>query len=627
MAEDSLKFPRRETDTSPVIRRLAAPFLVALIAVFASAPAVAAAATPREFPVHAVGITPNDPSYGSQWGAPKMGLPDAWERTTGSSSTVIAIIDTGVDPNQPDLVGRVLPGGDFVGDGLSGDPNGHGTFVARVAAAAGNDGTGIAGACWTCRILPVRVLDASGDGDTGAVSDGVHFAIDQGADIINLSLAGDNSSITLTAAILRAQAAGIPVIAAAGNQTLPGQTLTVPQYPAAIPGVISVAASNTSDSIYSWSFRGTWVQVAAPGCILNNASCGTSYAAPSVAGILALGQAVSPTATSSALTAGLYATVAPVLGGGVAQGRVSASSFLTSITPSLSAQRVSGSSRILTATAISQRVHPTSASAVVLARSDDYADALAAAPLAAELGAPVLLTPPSGLDSAVIAEIQRLGATTAWLIGGESALKPAVESAARAAGITDVRRIDGKSRFDTAARIATEVGGSTVYLATARGYADAVAVSGLAALRRAPILLLERDSVPTETAAALATLAPTSVTVIGGPGAVSDAVVTTLGAQRLFGSTRYETSRLIADAAVAAGADGGRVWVATGGDWPDALAAGPAAAARGGVLLLSDASAATVSTWLGTVTPSEVVVVGGPGVITDATLAYLTSLL
>lgn len=589
----------------------------------------ASSAAPREYPVHAVGpVVPNDPLYPSQWGLAQVGMPDAWTRTTGTTSTVIAVVDTGVDPTAPDLAGKVLAGADFVGDGATGDPNGHGTYVARVAAATGNDGTGMAGHCWQCRILPVRVLDAHGEGDTGSVALGVYWAANHGARIINLSLAGDTSSSSLDSAILYAEGKGILVVAAAGNQTAFGQDLTRPQYPAASPGVISVAASSMSDNLYSWSYRGSWTSVAAPGCIFDNTTeCGTSFASPAVAGILALGLALAPKASVATVTNTLFATAAPVTGGVVAHGRVDASSFLTTLAPaSVDAVRVAGASRVDTAVALAQRVYA-SASSVVLARSDAFADALAAAPLAAKLGAPVLLTPPSRLDADVAAEIERLGATSVWMIGGASALSTTVESDLQGIGVTDIHRIAGASRYDTAGQIAQEVGGTSVYVASASGFADAVAVSSLAALTRSPILLVDETSVPAATAAALAVLKPTTITVVGGSGVIADSVVASLGATRIAGSTRYETSLLVANAATAAGANPGRVWVATGADWPDALAAGPAAAADSGVLLLADASASTVASWLGGVTAVELVVVGGAASISDVTLEALQSVL
>ena len=591
-----------------------------------------AGAEPREYPVHAVGVVPTDPQYPSQWGPAKVGMPDVWARATGAPSIVIAVVDTGVDAGHPDLAGRVLAGRSYVDDGLSGDPNGHGTYVARVAAAAGNDGAGMAGYCWQCRILPVRVLDAEGGGNTGDVAAGVVYAADQGADIINLSLSGNSTSISLEAAIAYARGLGAIVIAAAGNQTAAGQDLTVRQYPAASTGVIGVVATSAQDAVYSWSYRGSWTSIAAPGCVFLSGTCGTSYASPAIAGILGLALAAVPSLPGDALLAAMYATSAPVSGGIVPNGRVDAAAFFDTVAPVVvTPVRVAGGSRVLTAIEVAKRAYPNGAPAVIVARSDAYADALAAAPLASKLGAPVLLTRPSELESAVADQIKALGATSAWLVGGPAAITPAVEDGLRAIGVADVRRLAGDSKYETAAKIAAEaVAGSnpaTVYLAVADRYADAVAVSGLAAMTRSPILLVDRDTVPAATAAALAALAPTTRTIVGGPAVVSDAVAALLGAGRIFGNTRYETSTAVANAMVAAGATAGKVWVATGLDWPDALAAGPASAATGGVLLLTDGSGSPITNWLASVDPVEVLVVGGAGSVSDSVFAALTAAL
>ena len=110
--------------------------------------------------------------------------------STGSRDTIIAIVDTGVDENQPDLRGRVLRGWDFHNnDARPRDDNGHGTAVAGVAAAAGNDRVGIAGMCWRCRIMPVKVLNSNGSGSHSNIAAGIIWAADHGADVINMSLA------------------------------------------------------------------------------------------------------------------------------------------------------------------------------------------------------------------------------------------------------------------------------------------------------------------------------------------------------------------------------------------------------------------------------------------------------
>ena len=207
-------------------------------------------------------VIPHDPHWTQAWGPKLVHAPAAWNMTTGKSSTVIAIVDTGVDPRQPDLRGRVLRGWNFVGrNNNPRDDNGHGTAVAGVAAAAANDGVGIAGMCWQCDILPVKVLNANGSGSHSNIAAGIVWATRHGADVINMSLAGPYPSPVVQSAVNFARNHGVVVVAAAGNEGL-----TRKFYPAAYPGVISVAATSSADRLYSWSNRGTWVKLAAPGC-------------------------------------------------------------------------------------------------------------------------------------------------------------------------------------------------------------------------------------------------------------------------------------------------------------------------------------------------------------------------
>ncbi len=164
-------------------------------------------------------VIPTDPQWTHAWGPKLIHAPEAWNVTTGKSSTIIAIVDTGVDRTQPDLRGRVLNGWDFVGnDGNPRDDNGHGTAVAGVAAAAANNGVGIAGMCWHCEILPVKVLNANGSGFHSNIAAGIIWATKHGADVINLSLAGPSQANVIASAVAFARNHGVVVVAAAGNE-------------------------------------------------------------------------------------------------------------------------------------------------------------------------------------------------------------------------------------------------------------------------------------------------------------------------------------------------------------------------------------------------------------------------
>lgn len=263
----------------------------------------------------ALPVTPNDPFYGPfQWGLRVTNTNKAWNRTTGSATVNIAVLDTGVT-EVSELVGALEPGYDFVNnDADPTDDNGHGTQSAVVIAARGNNASGVAGVCWTCRITPVKVLGANGSGSHSAIADGIVWATDQGVDIINLSLGGTSTTTVLDNAVTYAVNAGVLVLAAAGNNGL-DQAF----YPAESPGAVSVAASDENDARYSWSNFGTSrTDIAAPGCNVAQKPdglfywyCGTSSATPFAAGVAALAIAANPDITVNALAQALKDTAVP----------------------------------------------------------------------------------------------------------------------------------------------------------------------------------------------------------------------------------------------------------------------------------------------------------------------------
>lgn len=261
--------------------------------------------------------------------------------------------------------------------------------------------------------------------------------------------------------------------------------------------------------------------------------------------------------------------------------------------------RIAGENRALTAVEASQGRYPDGAPAVLVARADLYPDALAGGPLAATVGGPILLTAGDSLDAATAGEIARLGAATAYVLGGEAAISGDVEDAVGDL-VADVQRIHGENRFATAVAIkdALETMAGTphtqAYVVEGydadpnRGWPDAVAVSALASYLGQPILLAETDRLPDETAAALAGL---DATVIGGPVAISDATQAAIDdaaedVSEIAGTTRYHTSQLVAEAALDQGMTAAVVSLVSGGNWPDALVAGPLVAASSGSFLL-----------------------------------------
>lgn len=261
--------------------------------------------------VQAAGM-PNDPYFADyQWNLRQIHAPEAWDLTTGDRRIIVAVVDTGVAFDHPDLRDRLLPGRNFVQpDAPPSDDNGHGTHVAGIIGAATNNGIGVAGMMWDVQLLPVKVLDATGGGEVDRVAQGIAWAADQGARVINLSFSGPNSSGVLAEAVQYARAKGALIVAAVGNE---GQDQ--PTYPAALDGVMAVTATDRHDARLPTANWGSYVSVAAPGEQIASTfwdpAAGNTYAAastssqgaPHVTGLAGLVWAVNPTLTPDAVRA------------------------------------------------------------------------------------------------------------------------------------------------------------------------------------------------------------------------------------------------------------------------------------------------------------------------------------
>ncbi len=221
------------------------------------------------FLLQAAETIPSDPDWGLQYGLINIRAPQGWDLSTGSTSVTIAIVDTGVDYAHPDLAGKLVAGYDFVNDDNNPqDDNGHGTHVAGIAAASSNNGAGIAGVSWGARIMPVKVLNASGGGTYANAAEGTIWAVDHGAQVINLSLGGTGPSSILADAINYAHSRGAVIVAAAGNT---GSNFVL--YPARYPNVIAVARTNSANH-WDGSSYGPEVDLSAPGTQIYSTAIG-----------------------------------------------------------------------------------------------------------------------------------------------------------------------------------------------------------------------------------------------------------------------------------------------------------------------------------------------------------------
>jgi subtilisin family serine protease len=299
--------------------------IFAAIAEYQADPSVAYAEPNR---IYRATEIPNDTDFSKQWNLHNTGqtggkadadidAPEAWDLQKGKPSVMIAIVDTGVDYNHPELTGgrvRIDLDRDFINnDNDAMDDHGHGTYCAGIAAASTNNARGIAGICQGCQILPVKVLDSEGSGDAESVSKGIQYAAQAGAKVISMSLgypAECGCSRTVALTINYAYESGSLLIAASGNEYIKSML----SYPAASPRVLSVGASDHKDLEADFSNRSPALDIMAPGKDIyslnrNNSyrsASGTSAAAPHVSGVAGLVWSTRPELTNAQVWYILY---------------------------------------------------------------------------------------------------------------------------------------------------------------------------------------------------------------------------------------------------------------------------------------------------------------------------------
>ena len=291
--------------------------------------------------------------------------------------------------------------------------------------------------------------------------------------------------------------------------------------------------------------------------------------------------------------------------------------------PTARGERLAGGDRFATAAAVSARYFPSGAPVAYVATGSTFADALAASGAAGAGGGPVLLAGRDDVPSATRAELDRLKPAKVVVVGGPAAVSDAV---VRAVGAT---RVAGNDRYETAAALSASVfqpGVATAYVATGVAFPDALGAGAAAAAGKVPVLLAGRDEVPTATRTELDRLKPAKVVVVGGPAAVSDEVVSAVGATRVAGNDRYETAAAVSTATASTGTP---ALVATGATFPDGLAAAAAAGTTRGPVLLVPCGALpdTVATEMKRLRPSALSVVGGPAAVSDNVAVRLGDLL
>ena len=545
---------------------------------------------------------PDDPRYPDQWAHRRTGAEDAWDVTTGDPDVRVAVIDSGMLGTHPDLAPNietqvsstqdpvVVTGARVLNDPCG---KGHGTFVGGILAARGDDGLGVAGAAWDVSLMDISALSTDNcDGlADSAILRGLRYAADNAdgpVDVVNMSFGrpADRCPATYQATLADVRAAGVVVVAAAGNGEAKPETAGKPMIPASCDGVISVAASRQDDSRAAYSSSNPFVDLTAPGgdtadglsgLILSTAmdsqgraaygrQAGTSHAAPYVSAAAALLRAarpsLSPAQVESALERSAKDLARPGRDNGTGWGLVRMDAALDLADGSVPAPepdpaypvdattqpwsppkvaRVAAQGTITApvtqAVAVSKTVFDANAAAhAALARDDDFADALAGSALGSGLG-PLLFTGRTGaLAGATRTELSRAlpDGATVYLLGGPAALPPTLEDELRGLGLVPVR-LSGSSREQTAAAIAGEVDRRNlralrgVLLARSDQWPDAVAGGSLAAWFGMPVLLTPPAALHPAAAEALGALRPDRVYALGGTAAIAPEVLDAAG--------------------------------------------------------------------------------------------------
>ena len=287
-------------------------------------------------------IIPNDPEFDLQWGLEKIMAPEAWCRAVITSQDInIAILDTGIDPNHPDLAAKITKTANFTTSPTTDDLFGHGTHVAGIAGAITNNLVFGAGTSFNSgNLWNIKVLGDDGTGPFSGIAAGIVDAADAGANVINMSLGGAGGSQALEDAVNLAFNNGVVIVASAGNDNT-----DTPSFPAAYANVISVAATDENDQKASFSNFGDGVDVAAPGvgifstcpthanvlgCINFGSLNGTSQAAPFVSGLAALIKATFPLLNNQTIRQAIESSTDDVPGSGTLYqfGRINANSAI-----------------------------------------------------------------------------------------------------------------------------------------------------------------------------------------------------------------------------------------------------------------------------------------------------------
>lgn len=584
---------------------------------------------------------------GATWGLDRIDqrtlpLNGAYEYDSSGIGVTAYVVDTGVFANHDEIGGRVLAGFDGIGDGRgTGDCNSHGTHVSGTIA-----GTTY-GVAKNARIVPVRVLDCSGqEGTSSLIVQGLSWVINHhqsnpGPAVVNMSLVLYPSA-AVDAAVQAVINSGITVVAASGNTGSIGAGNSCLWSPARVPAVITVNASDASDNDASFSNYGSCSDLYAPGVSIRSAGIGstteittksgTSMATPHVTGAVARILSEDPTLSPAAVASRLM-SLATNIDFGLAQYGDPNKLLFMGIDPNSLVSRLAGADRYSTSVAISSSFSA-GVPVVYVATGENYPDALSAASAAAVQGGPLLLTDPGYLPGVIRSEINRLRPTQIVVVGGAGAVSDAVYNELATLAPT-IRRDSGPDRFSTSRLIAerafTGRTVTTAFIATGHDFPDALSAGAAAATLGAPVILVDGAAGSLDGGAQylMQRLGVTKIYIAGGTGVVSPGIEASLkqafgnsNVVRLSGPDRYSTSRAINAGTFTASQ---KIYLAVGTNFPDSLSGAALAGVAHAPLYIvpSTCVPGDVLYDINRYAASNVVLLGGAGVL-SAKVAALT---
>lgn len=606
----------------------------------------------------------------------KLKAPNVWEKGIDGSGVVVAVIDSGVAWQHPALKEKYRGFNTATGevnhefnwfdatDEQVADPHdyhGHGTHVTGTILGSEKNGSNQIGVAPGAKWIAVKAF--TGTGATAVdLLEAAEWILaptdsngnerpDLAPDIVNNSWSSESGMDEWYRDIVKAWiAADIFPVFAAGNSSLsnPGGPGSIPN-PANYPESFAVGSVNSNNALASTSLRGPSPygeikpDVVAEGVSVRSSMphggyalmSGTSMAAPAIAGVIALMKQATPSLSNQQLIRILKETTTPLTdteyptspNNGYGYGLVNAKAAVELAIETAKINRISGYMRYDTAVEISKAGWEESET-IILARGDNYADALAGVPLAKKLDAPILLTPSTKLWGSTREEITRLQTKKVIILGGEQAISDSIKRELVQMGL-NVTRMEGKTRYETAAQIAAALSPSSsanAVLVNGLDFPDALSAAAYAAREQMPILLTRKDLIPEATLDTIRDSQVETTFVIGGNNVIDGSILINLpNPVRIYGENRYDTSVELAEHF---GVPGNHIYIATGRGYADALAGAVLAAKNNSsILLVREKVPTTVSDFIIDKKITRLTIFGGENVVSNQTEATLRSLL